>query len=111
MRKFEQAGPSVSPIHGGTGLGFAICKELVEPHGGAIGVRSNPGEGCTIWFTLPFEKVSPAEDIGKIGEDEVDLSRIRALVAGDRGKNPAIVCRVLNAMGVGVFSAEDGAGA
>lgn len=40
---------------GGTGLGLAIAKELVQAHGGEIGVDSIYGYGTTIFFTLPYK--------------------------------------------------------
>ena len=56
FERFYQA-PGIEQVSGsgiGLGLGLNIAKDIVERHGGAVGVDSAPGKGSTFWFTLPM---------------------------------------------------------
>ncbi|MBU6453469.1 MAG: PAS domain S-box protein [Cyanobacteria bacterium REEB67] len=54
FQPFVQAQESTARVFGGTGLGLSIAQQFVELMGGAIGLVSDPGEGTTVWFTLPL---------------------------------------------------------
>jgi hypothetical protein len=54
FQRFRQLDMGTTRRVGGAGLGLAIAKELVEAHGGRIGLRSTIGKGTTFWFSLPL---------------------------------------------------------
>ncbi|MCP4690542.1 MAG: response regulator, partial [Desulfobacterales bacterium] len=64
FESFEQVDGAVSRQYGGTGLGLAVSRQLVELHGGEIRVASRPGEGSTFSFCLPLAAGAPHETAG-----------------------------------------------
>jgi signal transduction histidine kinase/DNA-binding response OmpR family regulator len=62
FKAFSQVDGSATRKSGGSGLGLSICANLVQLHGGRIGVTSKEGLGSTFWFTIPLFK-QPVEEI------------------------------------------------
>jgi signal transduction histidine kinase len=56
FERFYRVDPSRTRSTGGTGLGLTIANQLVEAHGGSIGVESSVGQGSRFFFRLPLSK-------------------------------------------------------
>jgi signal transduction histidine kinase len=53
FERFYQVDGSTARRFGGTGLGLSIVKQIVEAHGGQVGVHSKQNEGSCFYFTIP----------------------------------------------------------
>jgi signal transduction histidine kinase/DNA-binding response OmpR family regulator/ligand-binding sensor domain-containing protein len=73
--RFYQVDDSTTRAQGGTGIGLALVKELVEMHHGTIRVTSQPGVGTEFKVTLPQgkEHLKPDEIVEETGEEESDV--------------------------------------
>jgi len=69
FQPFSQVDDSLTRRTGGSGLGLSISQQLVQMHGGRIGLHSTPGKGSTFYFTLPIYRVkeeTPESRGGKV---------------------------------------------
>lgn len=115
--RFRQVDDSARRQYGGTGLGTAIAKHLVELMGGSIGVISKFGEGSCFWFRIPLEL--PANEVGKTGDpaDSFDPTTLHlredtpltVLIAEDSKLNQQVMSGMLDLLGVRSILADSGA--
>jgi PAS domain S-box-containing protein len=81
---FSQADVSTTRKYGGTGLGLALCKQLVERMGGEIGLESARGAGSTFRVRLPLGKQARAHRPREGGHA---LEGVRVLLVDDHATN------------------------
>lgn len=115
FESFVQADGSTTRKYGGTGLGAAISKSLVEMMGGEIGLASEVGQGSTFWFTIPARLCRREEAEAVLGgarhtEAGVAGTRTigRILVAEDYRTNQKVVRRHLEDAGHSVLIVNHG---
>lgn len=114
---FSQADISASREYGGTGIGLAIAKQLVDLMGGTIGVTRPPVKGACVWFTIPLGKSVQSHPDSKCQSallpslapsKRLKHQCFNILLAEDNKVNQMLVSKLLKKQGYGVTAVETG---
>jgi hypothetical protein len=118
FKQFQQAQTSGNRLYGGTGLGLAVSKSLVTLMGGAIDLKSAPGEGTTITFHAYFDLSPGSQPAPPIlsertvslpaGEASASLPSLSILLAEDNLVNQRVAMTMLGKMGHRITLATNG---
>ena len=101
---FSQADSSTTRKYGGTGLGLALSKQLVERMGGAMSVESNAGSGTCFSFTAHFGVA-----VGAVSAAQAPLAGKTVLVIEDNAAMRKLLCYHVQSFGCEVESFASGA--
>lgn len=113
--RFTQQDGSTSRAHGGLGLGLAICKQLIELHGGSIRAESaGQGQGASFFVRLPLSIVQTSEEstddpheADTRASENLALPRLEGVhifVLDDEPDARSLLCRILEDQGARVVA-------
>lgn len=129
FQSFEQVDASTEREYGGTGLGLSITRQLVELHGGSIGVDSAPGAGSRFFVRLPRATEAASISVRAGGMRSLDMEQYsghpeavidspeqihtsetnhRILIVDDEPVNRQVLHNFLSVQNYTVFEAAEG---
>ena len=103
--EFIQADGGISRRYGGTGLGLAVCRRVVELMGGSIAVESIEGQGSSFLVSVP---VGPCAAPQAAGQAAAPQRRLAVLVVEDDPINQIVAAGLLAQLGHSAAIAETG---
>ena len=106
--EFQQLEPGVGKRHGGTGLGLALTRRLVEAQGGEVGVHSKLGAGSTFHVILP-RRAARAPELPAVPRTTTRDGARTVLVVEDDARDQAQLVATLASAGYSVELATTGA--
>jgi CheY-like chemotaxis protein len=107
--EFQQLDAALTKKHAGTGLGLALTKRLVEAQGGAVGVRSVPGQGSVFHAILPREFRGASSSLLGRRLPAPLPGAPSVLVVEDDDSERALIMRTLSIAGYRVVGSTTGA--
>lgn len=111
FKRFRQVEIAASRQYGGSGLGLSISKAYVQLMGGNIWLISEPGNGSTFYFTIPYRKAvfeAPSTSTPLIPADELSLEKKTILIAEDEDSNYLLIEEMLSDTGYNIIRVVDG---
>ena len=111
--RFRQADASASRRHGGLGLGLSLVRQIVELHGGTVGVESGGvRQGSLFWVTLPaVPDIDRRAAPRAIAADPVTLDGVTILIVDDETDARELLVAMLENFGATVRTAGTAAAA
>ncbi|KAK5735859.1 hypothetical protein LTR17_007871 [Elasticomyces elasticus] len=117
FERFAQASPRTHSQYGGSGLGLFITRELIELHGGEIGVSSRPGDGAAFAFYVTARSVLPPKISSGVSTPMISSQQLEPkstdksysiLIVEDNQVNQKVMRKQLEKLGHTVYVVSHG---